>query len=207
MAVRPCCQCNCPNAKCLHCSCVRSVTTCTHCHPSQSGRCWNVLRSTRGSSNIPSNQVSYPTVTLTATCSYMSPHPVSSLPNLQPGDSPHLLSLVNLPSFPSTSRVHVLILHHVPKGTHDMWSGLFTIELNSVLSFPLDMKMMQKIWWCKKMVQVYDAGQMCFIETLRQTQFPAWHVKNCYGPSEVLVWGWLYRSLARNHYWRVLDQP
>ena len=147
MVVRPCCQCKGPNAMCLHCSCVRSMTTCTHCHTSQSGRCWNILRSTCGSSNVSCNQVSSPTVTLTATCSHMSPDPVSSLPNLQPGDDPHLLSSVNLPSFPSISRVHVFTLHHVPKGTHDMWSGLVTTELNSISSSPLHVNS-----WCKFMM-------------------------------------------------------
>ena len=96
MAVRPCCQCNCSNAKCLRCSCAKLKTTFTSYHPSQSGRCCNVLGSTQVPSNILFNQTPSLTVTLTAMCPPESPDPVSSLSNQQPRDGLHLLSLVTL---------------------------------------------------------------------------------------------------------------
>ena len=105
MAVRSCCECNGSNAKCLHCSCARSKTTCTSCHPSRSGRCHNVLRSTQVPSNILSTQAPSLTITLTATCPPESPYPVSSLSNQQPGDALHSLSLVSLPFFHSPESV------------------------------------------------------------------------------------------------------
>ena len=149
MAVRPCCQCNGSNAKCLHCSCARSKTICTSCHPSQSGKCHNVLRTTQVPSNILSNQAPSLTVTLSATCPPESPDPVSSLSNQQPGDTIHSLSSVSLPSLSLISQVRVFTLHHVLKGSHDTWLGLLTSELNSILSSPLDMNS-----WCKFMMLV-----------------------------------------------------
>ena len=193
MAVRPCCQCNSSNAKYICCSCARSKTTCTSCHPSWSGRCQNVLRSTQVPSNILSNQAPSLTVTLTATCPPESPNPVSSLSNQQPGDALHSLSLVSLPSLFLISRVHVFTLHHVPKGASDTWSGLITTELNSILSSPLDMNS-----WCKFMMLA-----KCTLFNPSSWQFLAWHVKNCQRSSKALVWGWLCRSLGGGCCWRI----
>ena len=126
MVVRPRCQCNGSNAKCLRCSCVSSKSPCSSYHPSRSGRCRNIM-----STHVSSNQAPSSTVTLSATCPPASPDPVSPSPNQQPRDGPLLSSSFSLPSLLLISCVRVFTLQHIPKGARDTWSGLVTTESNS----------------------------------------------------------------------------
>ena len=160
MVVRPCCQCNDSNAKCLHCSCVRSKTPYSSCHPSRSGRCCNIP-----STHVPSNQAPSSTVTLSAMCSHVSPDPVSPSPNQEPGNGPLPLSSFSLPSLLS---IFVFTLQHVSKGACDTWSGQVTTELNSILSFPSDINSWCKFMMLAKCILVNPSGRyFSWKDTLR----------------------------------------
>ena len=181
MVVRRCCQCNGSNAKCLHCSCVRSKTPCSSCHPSQSGRYRNIsgnipnTHNTPGnipsthisstlvpSTHVPSNQTPSPTVTPSAMYPPASPDPISPSPNVLPPSS------LSLPSFLLISRAHVFMLQHVPKGACDTWSGLVTTELNSILSSPSDMNSWHKFMMLAKCILVNPSGRhFSWRDTLR----------------------------------------
>ena len=162
MAVRPCCQCNSSNAKCLRCSCVRSKTPCSSCHPSRSGRCerheypcsfqQDFILNRNSLSHVPSPQ------------SWSS----SPSPNQQPGDGPLPPSSFSFPFLLSISRVCVFTLQHIPKGTHDTWSGLVTTELNSILSSPSDMNSLCKFMMLAKCILINPSGRhFSWWDTLR----------------------------------------
>ena len=137
MAAR-CCQCNGVNGKCLHCACARSGVRCVSCLPGLSGKCRKTSGITVSSGQAPATLASS-----SATCPDLS-SPLSPSPGTSVGIASS--SSVDFSSLLSISRVRVFMLQHVPKGARDIWSGLVTGELNSILASPSNIDYWNRFW-------------------------------------------------------------
>uniref|UniRef100_A0A1X7UW16 Uncharacterized protein n=1 Tax=Amphimedon queenslandica TaxID=400682 RepID=A0A1X7UW16_AMPQE len=130
MAASRCCQCNGKNGRCRR-ACVKKGLPCPSClREGDNNACCN-----RGwaSSNWATNPRGPIRPSSSSSGAAHSKDPGSD-PGLPDPTSP------SLPSLEAIFGLQVPLLHHIPKGACNSWSGIFSDALNTIVAWPSDVE-------------------------------------------------------------------